>query len=133
MILGNAGGLQEVTFFFFLTHPTPPLSSLTADVSGPLCACSHFNQTAHAQLIVWEIQDGGRLTGIDLDQKDLEEMFKKLKQKIAEESEGEQSPLRQQSREGQVQKICLVIRVNASLVKGQIVLSSRVLQLCSCR
>lgn len=51
-------------------------------------------------------------------------MFKKLKQKIAEESEGEQSPLRQQSREGQVQKIYLVIRVNASLVKGQIVLSS---------
>lgn len=81
----------------------------------------------------WKIQDGGRLTGIDLDQKDLEEMFKKLKQKIAEESEGEQSPLRQQSREGQVQKICLVIRVNASLVKGQIVLSNRVLQLCSCR
>ena len=60
-------------------------------------------------------------------------MFKKLKQKIAEESEGEQSPLRQQSREGQVQKICPVIRVNASLVKGQIVLSNRVLQLCSCR
>ena len=29
-------------------------------------------------------------------------MFKKLKQKISEESEGEQSPLRQHSREGQV-------------------------------
>ena len=44
-------------------------------------------------------------------------MFKKLKQKIAEESEGEQSPRRQNPREGQVKILISYTRECSSCMK----------------